>query len=220
MRRSFLLTISALGVLVCLLSSTGLFAALTDVARTGTNTATSDGLAPSADLQLATAGFQVGVGVTCGTFSDDLATPLTVLTGLEPGEGGSSPFCIRNVGSQSVSVSATVGELIDLDTSCTGDEGDYGDTTCGGDQAGELSSVIRLFYSEATCLTDPPSVTILGNIGMAANAGTPLPLFTLSPNQTRCVAVDAEYEFGYPVEAVQRAQSDSVTWRYVFTGQV
>jgi hypothetical protein len=219
MRRSVLLTISAMGLLVCLLGSTGLFAALTDVARTGTNTATSDGLAPSADLQLATGVFVEGFGISCGTFQDNLATPLTVATGLKPGDGGASIFCIRNVGSQSVTLAATVDELTDVDISCTGDEADYGDTTCGGDLLGELSSVLTVTYVETPCAADPPVPTPVGNSGLAANAATPIALGSLGPNQLRCLSVAIDYHTGQPAAAVQKAQSDRVTWRYVFTGQ-
>ena len=75
MRRPFLLTVTALGLVVCLVGSTGLFAALTDTAATGTNQVTTPGLASSADIQLA---FDEGTpgSPTCGAFSDDLATGL------------------------------------------------------------------------------------------------------------------------------------------------
>ena len=55
MRRSALITLAALGGLICLIGGTGLFAALTDSARSGTNSLESGALAGSADIQLSNA---------------------------------------------------------------------------------------------------------------------------------------------------------------------
>src|SRR5687768_8455147 len=99
MRRSVLLTLAALGGLVSLLGGAGLFSALTDTARTGTNSAESAALAGSADIQLAAGSFNAGA-IDCGTFSEDLASGFFELTDLTPGfisQGRN--FCIRNVGS-------------------------------------------------------------------------------------------------------------------------
>ena len=58
MRRSVLGSLAALGVVVCGLGGTGLFAALTDTARGGPNSVESAPLAGSADIQLADASFR------------------------------------------------------------------------------------------------------------------------------------------------------------------
>src|SRR5262245_16526660 len=102
MRRSFLITVSALGLVVCLLGGTGLFAALTDSATTGTNQVDSAPLAGSANLQLAlNDGLTPAMTMTCGAFSDDLATGLVSGTGLiQSVNSAGSVFCLRNVGSQ------------------------------------------------------------------------------------------------------------------------
>jgi hypothetical protein len=116
MRRSALVTVSVLGGLVCLLGGTVLFSALQDTARTGTNSVESATLAASADIQLARGTFGAG-GITCGTFSEDLTTGLFTATGVSPGYQTSIDefFCIKNVGSQQVTLSALADELTDLD---------------------------------------------------------------------------------------------------------
>src|SRR6478672_4696557 len=98
MRRSLLATITVLGALICLVGGTGLFAALTDTATTGTNTATSDDLPSSIDIKLG-AGYQFsgGVGV-CGAFVYNLTTPLFTETDMKPNNVGQATFCIKNDG--------------------------------------------------------------------------------------------------------------------------
>src|SRR4026207_1818581 len=100
MRRSLLATITVLGALICLVGGTGLFAALTDTAQTGTNTATSGDLPSSIDIKLGAGyAFSGGVGV-CGAFVDNLTTPLFTETDMKPNNIGQATFCIRNDGAQ------------------------------------------------------------------------------------------------------------------------
>src|SRR6266508_3353057 len=128
MRRSSLLTLAALGALVCLIAGSGLFAALSDTARTGTNSVDSARLAGSADIQLATATKEIGFPIVCGDFSDDLTSGLFTATDVTPGYASTEAlYCIRNVGSAQVALAALVDELTDIDISCTGDEALYGD---------------------------------------------------------------------------------------------
>jgi hypothetical protein len=83
MRRSVLLTVAALGGLVSLIGGAGLFSALTDTARTGTNSAESAALAGSADIQLAAGTFSIPDGPTREV---PWRVPAT-----EPKQGGETP---------------------------------------------------------------------------------------------------------------------------------
>jgi hypothetical protein len=216
-RRSVLLTVAALGAFVCLVGGAVLYSALQDTARTGTNSVESGALAGSADIQLATA-TRTGDTITCGAFSDDLASPLFTLTSVSPGFGSSTEyFCIKNVGSQSVTLSALAEELADIDVDCTGDELLHGDTTCGANQLGELSSVLTARYFQYDC--QPAVVTGGGNVPLNGNATTPVALGSLAASATACLAAEVVYLSSTATAAVQTAQSDRTTWRYKFTAQ-
>ena len=218
MRRPLLLTITALGALVCLVGSTGLFAALTDTARTGPNQVVTGGLAPSADIKLATAVFSGG-SYTCGTFEDDLLTPAITETDLAPGSGGSAFFCLENVGSQALgSLHVMVDELVDVDHACTGDEADNGDTTCGGDLLGELSGVLSARWTSNACDTGVEQWAT-AEVSLLANSTTPEALPTLGIGETMCLQVYVAYRVPPLAADIQKAQSDTVTWRFKFTGQ-
>jgi hypothetical protein len=226
MRRSLLITLLALGSLVCLIGSTGLFAALTDIARTGTNTVDSASLAASADIQLATATFDaVTEATTCGTFSEDLTTGVFTVGDIEPGYGSDSEtftpafFCIKNVGSEPVTISASADELVDMETGCTGDEALHGDATCGGDQLGELSSVLSVVYNRWEC---DFGISMGGDAAtLNANAGsTPVAFFdALAPGEHACFSVYIAYFADGIGPDVQKAQSDQSTWRFKFAAQ-
>lgn len=216
MRRSALSTVAVLGSLVCLIGGTVLFAALQDTARTGTNSVDSAALAASADIQLARATFNAGT-IDCGTFSEDLSTGLFTVTGVSPGYSSQSEFvCIKNVGSQQVTLSALSDELIDVDFACTGDEALHGDTTCGGDQAGELSGVLRVGYETVACATASGSGA---SVVLKDNATTPYALGTLASAATGCYSMRILYPSSTTNTAVQTAQSDRATWRFKFTAQ-
>lgn len=217
MRRSVLLTMAALGAVISLVGGTSLFAALTDTAQTGTNSAQSAAMAASADIQLATGSFNAGK-IDCGTFSEDLTSGLITVSDVGPGYFGSfAYFCVKNVGSQDISLSALAAELTDRDTACTGDEVEYDATTCGGDAAGELSSVLKVNYSTVNCDTASGSGA---SPLLANNATTAHGLGTLAVNTTACFSTGLLYQSSTDTVAAQRAQSDTVTWRYKFSAAV
>lgn len=220
MRRSSLVTLTVLGALICLIGGTGLFAALTDTANTGPNTVDSAALAASADIQVAQ-GFIPAVTPPnngCGPFSEELATGLFTASNVGPGYGsGTKHFCVRNVGSQPVNISALATELVDVDVTCSGDEAEF-DETCGGDKAGELSGVLRITYQAIRC-TDGGSAGDLQNQILNQNASTPAILGSLAVGQTLCYFVGIAYPSATPADAVQGAQSDRATWRITFAAQ-
>lgn len=217
MRRSALLTVSILGAVVCLVGGAVLYSALQDTARTGTNSVESAALAASADIQLATA-TRTGDTITCGTFLEDLTSALFTLTGVTPGfESSSAYFCIRNVGSQQVALSGLADELADVDFACTGDETVHGDTTCGGNLAGELSSVMFVQYDRWDCQTAANLSSLSTHLN--DNATGAIGLGTLATSATGCFSSLVRYGSSATAAAVQTAQSDRVTWRYKFTAQ-
>jgi hypothetical protein len=214
MRRPVLLTLTVVGGAIALLGGTGIFAALSDTARSGTNSIETEALASSADLQIAVAN-QGTVPWICGQFSDDLTSPAFTLSGTTDGQ----PFvyCLRNIGTQTVNVSAQVEEFVDLEVGCTGDEGAY-DTTCGSSGQGELGDVARAQYQSMSC--DLTEVTPFGPpLLLRDQLVTPLSLGTLGPGEARCYWVNAWVGYQNEVQH-QQIQTDRLTWRFAWTGQV
>jgi hypothetical protein len=225
-KRSALVTFAVLGGLVCLIGGTGLFAALQDSARSGPNSAESEALAASADIQVATA-TQVETGpvgtpeqfsVQCEAFSEDLTSPLHTVTGVTPNFVNNAWYCLKNVGSQQVTLSALSDELTDVDYACTGDEALHGDTTCGSGGTGELSSVLRVAYRELNCATANGGGSSQLLRDNAATGGA-VALGTIAAGETRCFRADVEYPLGTPSVEVQRAQSDRAAWRFRWVAQ-
>jgi hypothetical protein len=221
MRRSSLLALAALGAVICLLGGTGLFAALTDTARTGPNTANSAALAASADIQVAPASIPATTppNWVCQGFSEELATGFFAASNVAPGYGSVDRYyCLRNVGSQSVTVTALSTELVDVDLACSGDEAEF-DETCGGDKEGELAAVLAVtYYVIGRCVDGAfgsPAQTHL----LATNTTLPASLGSLAPGETKCYGVRLSYPSGTAADAVQRAQSDEATWRITLGAQ-
>jgi predicted ribosomally synthesized peptide with SipW-like signal peptide len=229
MTRHSLRIVIVLGVLVTLLGGTGIFAVFSDRATTGSNDVTSGELGHAADLQIATAAVEGGT-VLCGTYSDDLATGFFSLTDLQPSVGDAyrGHFCLKNVGSSAVNLMASTIDLSDVDSACTGDESAFGDTTCGGDQAGELSDNLVAAIAELDCdtaayagqtgaaslsaLASPVGLPVGGIVGRQAG--------DLNPGQTACYFVELRYPNSTAEVDIQLAQSDTVTWRFAFDGAV
>jgi hypothetical protein len=220
-RRSVLLTLAALGVLVSVVGGVGLFAALTDSAATGTSTAESSALGTSADIAIASASV-VGGTVQCNPFSENLATGPFTVSSLTPGYTGTRAyFCVANRGSQSVQLSLDIFEGVDVDFACTGDEAENGDASCGGDASGELSAVL---HNEVDVLPscDPGTISQAFTRTLAQMSAAPIAgLTTLSPGLGRCFSIQLSYPDAptNPTQAIQQAQSDRFSWRYRFIGQ-
>ena len=226
-RRPLLASIAALGGVITLASTTGVFAVFTDRATTGTNSFATKGLPHAADLQIANGTIVIddttGIwNVDCGTYSENLATGLVTMSNAVPGDGFGTDFvCVKNVGSQTVDVTTSAIDVTDEDTDCTGDEAAV-DTTCGVDtnavgqppQAGELSPRIHIGMVVAPCddaNQGGSGIGTLDNINGATVA-------TLAPGQAKCVKYNVDY---IATEAqAQVAQSDTATWKFAFDGTV
>ncbi len=154
MRRPVLLTLAAVGGIIVMLGGTGIFAALTDTARSGTNSIDTDALPPSSDLRAATAEL-VGSTISCGSFSDNLASALITVSG-PPGSNSPNSyfFCLRNVGSQTINVTSQADEFTDVEIECTGDESVF-DLTCGSGP-GDLGDIVTVLHAQYDCATGAP----------------------------------------------------------------
>jgi hypothetical protein len=218
MRRPVLLTLAAVGGVIVLLGATGIFAALSDTARSGTNSIETDALAPSADLRVASATGDLVVGLSCEAFSENLTTGLITIG--SAGEGFVSyqdhPYCVRNVGSKTVSLFVGVEAFDDVEVGCTGDEALY-DDTCGTGvgEIGESATLAHAYYDEAS----PNFWLGLGGGLLRDGLQTPHQLVEVSPGETVILLLGV---FVNPLNdelQAQRAQSDRLTWRFVWTGQ-
>lgn len=229
MARHSLRIVIVLGALITLLGGTGIFAVFSDRATTGTNDVTSGGLGHAADLQIATAAVSNGT-VVCDAFSDDLATGFFSVSDLQPSAGDAyrGSFCLKNAGSSAVNLTASTIDLSDIDSACTGDEAAFGDTSCGGDQAGELGNVLVAAIAELDCntaaysgQTGSASLSALASpVGLPVGGIVGRPAGDLNPGQTACYFVELRYPDSTPEIDVQLAQSDTVTWRFAFDGTV
>ena len=216
MRRSFLVSLIALGVIITGVSGTGLFAALSDTASTGDNRVETAAMPMAADLKMASATGGPGSAFGCGTFSDNLSTGLFSVTDAAPGMFQTSRLCLRNDGSSPVAVTSSITIVSDTDVACSGDEAALGDTTCGEDQAGELGSTIETAAWPQDCATGSGANTTswqnIAGYTPTANIGS------VNPGQTVCVHIGLDY-FNPPQAEFPLAQTDEVTWRWVSTGQ-
>jgi hypothetical protein len=215
MRRPVLLTLAAVGGMIVLLGGTGIFAALSDTARSGTNSIDTNALPPSSDLRIADATLDPVDGMSCGSFSDDLTSALITISG-EPGAGAQERlYCLRNVGSQWVNLTVQVEQVDDIEIGCTGDESIY-DTSCGSG-FGEVGENTVVWHRQISCSANPIEAT--EGILFRQHQTTPMSLGTLGPDETRCFGVTIS-QFDQMGIQSQQAQSDRLTWRFAWTGQV
>jgi hypothetical protein len=215
MRRPILLTLAAVGGIIVLLGGTGLFAALSDTARSDTNSVESGALVASADIQMALAsGGAAGTPWTCKTFSEDLTAAMTVTGPPGVDTGQVYPYCIRNVGSRTLSLSVLAEDINDIELGCTGDESLY-DNTCG-TGPGELGDFAEVQHQMIDCSNGD----VLGLVQLLVrdNGNASNPLGTVGPGETRCFNMGI---YGSSATEVQRqaAQSDRLEWRFAWTGQ-
>jgi predicted ribosomally synthesized peptide with SipW-like signal peptide len=219
-RRALLTSIAALGGVITLASTTGVFAVFTDRATTGTNSFATKDLPRAADLQIAAGSAGTNWSVSCGTYSDDLQTGLVSVSNVTANQTSDSGFvCLKNAGSATVDVTTSAIDLTDLDTDCTGDEAAV-DTTCGIDptpgtpQAGELSPLITLSLTTADCSNVNQGGRGLGALPDLTDAS----VASMAPDDVLCVGFTIRY---LPTDAqAQAAQSDTATWKFAFDGTV
>jgi predicted ribosomally synthesized peptide with SipW-like signal peptide len=229
MERQTLRIVVVLGMLITLLGGTGVFASFTDRASAGTDSVTSGSRPKSADLRIEPAELNGGV-VECGIAGaipwqeDNTATAQFSLSDVQPGSQlGGSYVCLKNVGSASLTLTASALGLTDLDTDCTGDEAASGDTTCGLDaigmpQAGELSPLLTVLLDRVVC--DSPTMPFANNQPVALDAYTGIDFAggPLAADDIACIAIQLAYPTPASDVDAQIAQSDQVTWVFAFDG--
>jgi hypothetical protein len=232
MRRPVLLTLAVLGGVVCLIGGVGLFASLSDTGKTGPLTAQSGALAGSADIKLTTAHLvdptmsgQLSIACDNAGYSDDLTTDTNTISASPNFTSDKLFFCIKNVGSQPVSVTFDAFEMVDVELACTGDEALF-DSDCGlpggvpgiGELSGVLSVIVE-WYPQC----DPNPIHEQSTRGLKSLASTPLALHGLSASggPPECYSLTLSYPEAGPTSTntpamIQAAQSDQVTWRFRF----
>jgi hypothetical protein len=218
MRRPVLLTLAAVGGVIVLLGGTGIFAALSDTARSGSNAIETQPLAPSSDLQVASATGDLFTGLSCQAFSENLTSGLITIGTAGGGfvSQQENPYCVRNVGSKTVSLFVGVEAFDDVEVGCTGDEALY-DGTCGAGvgEIGDNTAVAHAYYDEAS-----PDFWVSAGGGLLRDGlQTPSHLVELSPGETVFLVVGVYVNPSNDELQAQRAQSDRLTWRFVWTGQ-
>jgi predicted ribosomally synthesized peptide with SipW-like signal peptide len=218
--------VMVLGALITLLGGTGIFAVFNDRATVDNNTATSGSRPKAADVRIDTASLDPTSGsVNCDSTTwdkDNLTTGLYNATDVQPGSDlGTTYLCLKNVGSGTLSLTASVIDLQDLDVACTGDEAASGDTTCGPDvnqspQAGELSPLIKVGMWRVDCPTglayvsyDPQALDNLTDWDFGG-------LSPILPDEIACVKIQVTYPAPATELQAQLAQSDEVLWRFAF----
>lgn len=211
MRRPVLLSMVVVGAVVSAIAGLGTFAPFTDRATSGPNSVASGEQPKAAELKVA---FPVGGPSDCetATYVDDSTTPGWQEADVQPGYRSPSKFfCLKNDGASALTVTSTVIDLVDLDTGCTGDEATL-DTTCGGDQAGELGVVL---FWDMTVWTSCGSTgsNVFGN---SLSAPYSIGLGTLDPGEVGCYSASVYYPLNRTAEDVQRAQSDTASWKFAF----
>jgi hypothetical protein len=218
-RRSLTLSVIVLGLVLTLVGGTGLFAAFTDTASTGTNSLTSGVRPRAADIQIVWPALNTADCAQPGNYVENSTTPGHTASDVQPGFVDKQGFCVRNVGVGVSGIAFRVIDRVETDIACTGDEAAAGDATCGGDQPGELGSVLAVNVSKFNCLTGDLLLNT-GNGPLGNDPNTSQPEWTLGPSETWCGEVMVWYLDGTTLTDGLRAQSDRVTWKYQFVATV
>jgi hypothetical protein len=218
-RNTYLWSVIVVGAIVTTVGGTGIFAVFTDRAgQVLPNTVESGSQPKAVDLQIAVYGEVIGE--TCGPWQDNLSTPLYSLTNVQPGDSHSRTVCLRNAGSANVSLTASVLDLLGSDPQCTGDEQAV-DPACGSPGGGgQLADALQVEFQTKDCLAGvitgtPTTSSLPGLTAIPASVG---PAPSLLAATTTCIEIAVRYPSTSPVNTVQAAQSDQVSWRFAFDG--
>jgi hypothetical protein len=158
----------------------------------------------------------VFVAGSCGTFGDSLPV-LVTSTDLRPGGiAGDLVVCLKVVADDGRQPALTVDELVDLDVSCTGNEGAT-DRSCGGMDRGELAASLVQQVGVAPCSATSPAITPALERRLPALRDKAVPLMNrIRQGDLVCVRLRLVYQPTGPAAEVV-SQSDRVTWRYAFS---
>jgi hypothetical protein len=216
----------ALGAVITLAGSSGIYAVFTDRATTGTNSVSSGDqpITPPdvTDLQIADGTIGTNFqGIACGAFADDSATPLFSATSLASTDYPEARICLKNAGTTTLAIAMAAIDIVDVDTACSSGEAEAGDTTCGQDLQGELSFALVAIVNRNDCANGGVSTQMASDF-LASLAFTSLavPGDPLAPGEIACywVAINWSGNNSHVDSTIQFTQTDSVTWRFAFDG--
>lgn len=213
MHRRLLASLMVLGLVTTALGGAGLFAAFSDTASTGTNSLTSGERARVADLKIFVGNILASNCNDAGlAYEDSTTTPFFTITDF--GGNRLTNACLRNVGTGTLSLQASILDLTDTEVGCTGDEAAV-DATCG-TGVGELSSVVDMRIDIIPQCSDAYSPD--SNPGSILKTTTAVSMGSIGPGATLCFLVRLSYSASASEAALQAAQSDKTTWSFDFVG--
>jgi hypothetical protein len=225
MHRRLLAMIMSLGLVVTAVGFSGIYAVLTDRAKTGDFNVNTGERARAADLKIAGAGAPGACPEE--NFVDNIEGPQFTLNNIQPNTSSGVSLCLWNAGSSPLEVHMLATDVTDVDTDCSNNEADFGDDSCGSDGAGELAPVIEAQPYPVDC--DSPftgehsAVSIADLAAYVPQAG----VFEdwdpglLQPDEVVCLFMNIVYPAvgdGTTEAEAQLAQTDSLTWRLAFDG--
>jgi hypothetical protein len=215
--RGLLLGIITLGAVTTGVGLTGVVAATTDVAKTGTVTKerAETGVFPvEVDLKLA----RPGANGVCGTYSDDLTTGIfSINSGTARSFDRTEKLCVKNVGALAKAFRLTTTDVVGSDPICSPDEGAPSVPGpflgCGLSQLSINLYVAKDVGSPTTCpdLAIPPPASGVGVLVRGLNPGSnPFGSSGLLP-----VATDCRYAIRLEATNIPyEAQTDVLEWRF------
>jgi hypothetical protein len=211
--RRLLGSIMVLGVVTTALGGFGVFAAFTDSVLTGQNTVKTVERDRVADLEIAMDGVTGPQSCATAMYVSETTTPFFNVT-VTGGVADRTFFCLRNVGTSTLTVVSTILDFSQIELGCTGDEKPV-DPSCGADGVGEIGPVLVIeYYRVPYC--DP----------QAREYGSQVPLVpavahdwgTMKSHEMWCGYIGVELSDVATEEQLQAAQTDQAAWRFVFEG--
>ncbi len=205
--RGLLLGIITLGAVTTGVGLTGVVAATTDVAKTGTVTKerAETGVFPvQVDLKLA----RPGVSGVCGVYTDDLTTGIfSINSGSARAFDRTELLCVKNVGATAKPFRLDTVDVVASDPTCSADEG----LGCGLSQLSANLSVTKDAGSPAACPNLSPPASGSALITRGVNPGTNR--FGSVGNLP--VAIDCIYAIRLEATSIPyEAQTDVLEWRF------
>jgi hypothetical protein len=215
MRRGPWLAVIAAGSVLTGVSTTGVIAPASDVARTGAvvkENFETDVFAPSVDLKL-------GRDDCAGAFTDDLDSPLYQFH-LSPGDRDFLLYryiCVKNFGDDPAMVRLRVADIQGSDLTCEPDEG----SACG--KNGDIVLSLRVHRAGGADPACPSFVVTEGGAINTASFSADGPAAVWESDGAIEPGMACNYEFGlmspgvFPGQFPYEAQTDRLEWRYRFS---
>lgn len=205
------------GLVLALATLVAAFAVTHDTADTGELSVESAEQDASADLLIFNAGNTTECSnVAESSYSDDLTGVQLSVADATPGTTGREQVCLRNGGSQPITIQSQITGTTETETACGPDEAAAGDTTCG-TGTGELGPFVDLFVEDEVNDCDASTGngdfnTTYTGIADTAPADFDVPM-VLNPDEVRCLVFRVDYDATRTGVTQQYLnQSDQVSW--------